>query len=119
MNDVSMDDTVNLIVAEVQKYPRLMTVPENQLEALMTHVHEEVELRVGTTISDTLSDDQFDEFERLMDHMTAHPELAHVVPNPATAWLAMNYPGYEELVRAEISEVVSVLAENIDRIVNR
>jgi hypothetical protein len=54
-----------------------------------------------------------------MDHLTSHPELAELVPNPATAWLTMNYPGYEEVVKMKISEIVSVLAENVDQIFGR
>jgi hypothetical protein len=107
------------VVVEISKYPRLLDVPDDQIEIIIGHIYEEVELQVGATLSDALTQDQLDQFEKIMDHLTSHPELAELVPNPATAWLTMNYPGYEEVVKMKISEIVSVLAENVDQIFGR
>ncbi len=46
----------------------LSNLPENQKQAFLAHAQEELELRVGTKMSEGLSDAQIEEFEGIMEN---------------------------------------------------
>jgi len=62
----------------------LHDLPNNQKRPFLQHIYEELELRVGTRLSDGLSDEQLEEFESIIDHK-------ETVIND---WLAKNVPQY-------------------------
>jgi len=45
----------------------LATLPEDQKQAFLKHIYEELELRVGTKLSEGLSEEQMSEFEGFVD----------------------------------------------------
>lgn len=61
-------------------------LPEDQKKAFLDHFREQLELRVGTKLSEGLSDAQLAEFESFMDRKD----------DLVNAWLAANAPNYEE-----------------------
>ena len=62
----------------------LRDLPNDQKRPFLQHIYEELELRVGTRLSDGLSDEQLEEFESIIDHKT------DVINN----WLEKNIPQY-------------------------
>ena len=60
-------------------------LPENEKKPFLQHIYDELEIRVGTKLSDGLSDNQLDEFESIIDHKE------DVIEN----WLAKNDPDYK------------------------
>lgn len=60
-------------------------LPEEQKQAFLQHIYGELEMRVGTKLSDGLSDDQLSEFEGIIDKKEGAVD----------AWLAANMPGYQ------------------------
>ncbi len=62
----------------------LGSLPEAQKKPFLQHIYEELELRVGTRLSDGLSDEQLEEFESIIDHK------AEVI----NGWLEKNIPQY-------------------------
>ena len=60
-------------------------LPEEQKQAFLQHIYEELELRVGTKLSDGLSDAQLDEFEGIIDRKE----------EAISAWLAQHMPSYQ------------------------
>src|ERR1700744_3574683 len=63
----------------------LSDMPEDQKQAFLQHIYEELELRVGTRLSDGLSDQQLEEFEKIIDKDQA------VIEN----WLAVHVQDYQ------------------------
>lgn len=61
-------------------------LPDDQKKAFLDHFREQLELRVGTRLSEGLSDDQLGEFESFIDRDAAKVD----------AWLAANVPDYKE-----------------------
>jgi len=59
-------------------------LPDEQKKAFLEHIYNELELRVGTRLSDGLSDDQLEEFESIID------KKDEVI----TAWLQQHAPTY-------------------------
>lgn len=64
----------------------LADLPEDQKQAFLQHIYGELELRVGTKLSEGLSDDQLAQFEAFVDRNE----------QKVTAWFEKFLPGYEE-----------------------
>ncbi len=62
----------------------LGSLPEAQKKPFLQHIYEELELRVGTRLSDGLSDEQLEEFESIIDHKA----------EAINGWLEKNIPQY-------------------------
>ncbi len=61
-------------------------LPDDQKQAFLAYFREQLELRVGTRLSEGLSDAQLDEFESFIDRDE----------DKVNAWLAANVPNYTE-----------------------
>lgn len=123
----------------------LEQLPEEQKQAFLQHIYEELELRVGTKLSDGLSDQQLDEFEGIIDRKedAVAQWLAANAPNyqadevftrlqqstglaaddlrlkaeyAATKWLEVNRPDYRAVVAQVLDELKSEIVKNRDAI---
>jgi hypothetical protein len=67
-------------------------LPEEQKKAMLQHIYETLELRVGTQLANQMTDQQLEEFERFID--------AGGNQNQAQAlqWLESNLPNYKQVV---------------------
>jgi hypothetical protein len=121
----------------------LQDLPEDQKKAFLQHIYDELELRVGTKLSDGMSDEQLEEFESIIDRkddvVTAwlaqhapdyHNEEAFSrvqqatgldVNDPglraeyaATKWLEVNRPDYRQVVASVLDELKKEIAGNKD-----
>jgi hypothetical protein len=61
-------------------------LPEGQRQAFLQHIYEELELRVGTQLSEGMSEDQLDQFEQIIDKDESTIGM----------WIAENAPNYHE-----------------------
>lgn len=61
-------------------------LPAEQKQMFLDHFREQLELRVGTRLSEGLSDAQLEEFESFIDRKD----------DKVNAWLAANVPQYEQ-----------------------
>jgi len=120
-------------------------LPEEQKQAFLQHIYEELELRVGTKLSDGLSDTQLDEFEGIIDRKeeAVSAWLAQYVPSyqtdevftrlqqstglsaddprlraefAATKWLEVNRPDYRDVVAQVLEELKQEIMKNRDAI---
>jgi hypothetical protein len=105
----------------------LNSLPEEQKKPFLQHIYDELELRVGTKLSDGMSDEQLSEFESIIDRkedvivewLEKHAAEYHNdgvflqlqtatgldVNDPnlraeyaATKWLEVNRPDYKDVV---------------------
>ena len=120
-------------------------LPDDQKQAFLQHIYEELELRVGTKLSDGLSDQQLEEFEKIIDRdhsiidswLNAHVQdysndqvfqrmqqalkLDPADPNlkaeyAATKWLEVNRPDYRDVVKQVLDELKAEIVSNRDAI---
>jgi hypothetical protein len=120
-------------------------LPDDQKQAFLQHIYEELELRVGTKLSDGLSDQQLEEFEKIIDRdhavidawLAAHVQdyasdpvfqrmqqalqLDPTDPNlkaeyVATKWLEVNRPDYRDVVKQVLEELKAEILANRDAI---
>jgi succinate dehydrogenase flavin-adding protein (antitoxin of CptAB toxin-antitoxin module) len=61
-------------------------LPDEQKKPFLQHIYSELELRVGTRLSDGLSDAQLEEFEKIIDRDQEKIQ----------SWLAENAPAYTQ-----------------------
>jgi hypothetical protein len=82
-------------------------LPDDQKQAFLQHLYEELELRVGTRLSEGMSDDQLAEFEKLIDSNDEQGALK---------WLEANRPNYKEVVADELEKLKKEVSSNTDKI---
>lgn len=121
----------------------LNDLPEAQKKPFLQHIYDELELRVGTRLSDGLSDEQLEEFESVIDHkdeiiiawlakympeyqndqifiqLQTATKLETNSPNlraeyAATKWLEINRPDYKQVVAAVLAEIKQEVVNNRD-----
>lgn len=119
----------------------LSGLPDDQKQALLEHIYSELELRVGTKLSEGLSDDQLAQFEAFVDrnenkvrswferylpNYTQAPDYIQLKASaPADVdevvllseygslkWLEMNRPDYKQVVAAELEALKQYVIAN-------
>lgn len=86
----------------------LSDMPEEEKKAFLQHLYEELELRVGTRLSEGMSDAQLASFEKLVD---GNDE------DGALNWLEANRPDYKAVVAEELEKLKQEVISNKDKIV--
>ncbi len=123
----------------------LNDLPDDQKQAFLQHIYEELELRVGTRLSDGLSEQQLEQFEKIIDRdqptidawiaqhapdylsdevfarMQESAKLEATDPNlkaeyVATKWLEVNRPDYRQVVAQVLDELKREIIANRDTI---
>lgn len=122
-------------------------LPEDQKQAFLEHIYSQLELRVGTKLSEGLSDEQLAEFESFVDRddekvrawVTANaPDYANdpafqqlktsapegvsesvlLAEYASLKWLGMNRPDYKQVVNQVLEEIKQEILNNRDAIIN-
>lgn len=120
-------------------------LPDEQKKPFLQHIYSELELRVGTRLSDGLSDAQLEEFEQIIDRkeekitewLAEHAPQYHeeetfkrlaeatklepsdprlVAEFTATKWLEVNRPDYRQVVAEVLDELKKEIIANRDAI---
>ncbi|HZJ34889.1 MAG TPA: DUF5663 domain-containing protein [Candidatus Angelobacter sp.] len=126
----------------------LNELPEEQKKPFLQHVYDELELRVGTKLSDGMSDAQLEEFEAIIDHKNEVIDawLVKYAPNyyndagfiqlqkttgldvndpnlrseyAATKWLETNRSDYKEVVANVLEDLKKEVIANRDVILDK
>lgn len=71
----------------------LAGLPDAEKKQMLNHIYETLELRVGMKLAENMSDQQLDDFEKLMD---SGDETG------ALKWLETNVPNYKDVVASEL-----------------
>ncbi|NCU30634.1 hypothetical protein EOL73_02240 [Candidatus Saccharibacteria bacterium] len=125
----------------------LADLPEDQKQAFLQHIYSELELRVGTKLSEGLSEDQMAEFETFIDRdeeairkwfaqympgyadlpdyqrlKTAAPaevgEIDVMAEYGSLKWLEFHRPDYRDVVAAELESMKKEILANKDTILD-
>lgn len=125
----------------------LEQLPDEQKQAFLDHIYNELELRVGVRLSDGLSDDQLKEFESFVDRDDAkvrqwvsinapdyvndqsYQQLKQNAPQDtdegailaeyaSLKWLGMNRPNYRDVVSQVLGELKSEIMSNRDTLLS-
>ena len=88
----------------------LGSASDDKKQAFLGQVLETLELRVGNRLSENLTDEQLDDFERVVGQ-------AEDSSDAAEQWLKANNPDYEAIVQEELMKLKNELQANISAIV--
>lgn len=121
-------------------------LPADQKKMFLDHFREQLELRVGTRLSEGLSDAQLEEFESFIDRkddivnawLTANvpnyeedqvyqqlkagapdqiPQNVILAEYASLKWLGLNRPDYKDVVSATMNELKNEIIANRDAII--
>lgn len=123
-------------------------LPQEQVKPFLQHLYDELELRVGTRLSEGLSDAQLEEFEAIIDRKDSNVKqwLQINVPNylqdplflrlkvanslsddnigllseyAATKWLEINRTDYKDVVGMVLDDLKKEVFQNRDAILGK
>ena len=123
----------------------LADLPEDQKQAFLQHIYSELELRVGTKLSEGMNEEHLAQFEAFVDqdeqkvtawferYLPNYRELPDFQSLKASApadiseavllseygslkWLEMNRPDYKQVVASELEALKSEITQNRDSI---
>lgn len=125
----------------------LNTLPDDQKKAFLQHIYDELELRVGTKLSEGLDEMQLQQFEAFVDrdeekvkgwfeknmpdyatHTDFQQLKASAPPNidavallseyGSLRWLEMNRPDYRQVVSSELEKIKQEIIANREGILD-
>lgn len=91
-------------------------LPDDQKQAFLQHVLETLELRVGTKLSEGLTDEQLEAFEKLTPDPSDSPQVAEEKQRKALQWLETNRPNYRQVVAEELENLKNEIRSNAGNI---
>ena len=83
----------------------LSAMPEDQKQAFLDYVQEELEVRIGERISKGLTEAQLNQFDMITDQ------------DEAAKWLEANRPDYREIVTRTIEELKDEIRANRSKLI--
>lgn len=83
----------------------LAAMPEDQKQAFLNYIQEELEIRIGERIAKGLSETQLNEFDLITD------------ADQAAKWLEVNRPDYREIVNRTIEELKAEIRANRSKLI--
>ena len=84
-------------------------MPADEKDAFLNYVYEELQLRVGTELSKDLSDEQLEQFEKLIDEGDEEA---------AIQWLEQHCPNYKQVVQDELEKLREEIIASKDRLLD-
>lgn len=123
----------------------LNQMPDDQKKAFLEHIYSQLEMRVGTRLSEGLTDEQLGQFESFVDrdeqkvHAWVQANTPDYVNDPtyqqlnvaapegtseivklseyaSLKWLGMNRPDYRDVVKSVLDEIKQEIMANRDAI---
>jgi hypothetical protein len=88
----------------------LGSLPEDQKKAMLQHIYETLELRVGTNLANQMTDQQLEEFEKFID------DGGDANQAQALQWLESNLPNYKQVVNEVFEELKGEVKGMADQI---
>jgi hypothetical protein len=85
----------------------LGNLPDEEKRALLSHIYETLEMRVGMRLADQMSNEQLDEFEKYFE---AKDDAG------AFHWLETNFPNYKQIVEDEYAKLKEEVRQSAPQI---
>lgn len=85
----------------------LGSLPEPEQRALLSHIYETLEMRVGMRLADQMSNEQLDDFEK---YFQSKDEAG------AFHWLETNFPNYKDIVQEEFNKLKEEVRQSAPQI---
>lgn len=83
----------------------LGALPPEEKNRMLAQIYESLEMRVGMRLASQMSDQQLDEFEKLMPLETDNDQVRVQKEKDALTWLESNFPNYKQVVSEELDKL--------------
>lgn len=80
-------------------------LPPQEKNRMLQHIYETLEMRVGMRLAEGMSNQQLDEFEKLMPVAGDTEETRRQKEQDALRWLETNFPNYKQVVADELEKL--------------
>lgn len=87
----------------------LGSLPVSDKNAMLQHIYETLEMRVGMRLAEQMSNEQLDEFESYIDK---NDEAG------ALKWLETNFPNYKQVVAEQLEKLKSEIKQSAPQILS-
>jgi len=96
-------------------------LPKAERDQLLAHIFETLQMRVGTTLAQQMSDEQLDAFEAIVQPSETNPgeDLDDETQAKAAQWLEENFPSYKQVVADELEQLKSEIKRDAPAIVEQ
>jgi hypothetical protein len=95
----------------------LAALSNDDKQAMLRQILETLEMRVGTTLASNMTDEQLDEFERLMPTEGDSEQAIQQKEQQALQWLEANFPNYKQVVSNELDKLKGEIKQDAPHIV--
>lgn len=94
-------------------------LPETERRQLLAHIFETLQMRVGTTLAQQMSDEQLDAFEAIVQPSETNPgeDLDDETQAKAAQWLEQNFPSYKQVVKDELDKLKAEIKQSAPAII--
>ena len=96
------------IVTKAQLNSIGISLPDDQMQALIQHVEETINERISEEVVESLTDEQLAELVKMQDSNVSAEEI--------DAWIRERIPEYDEIIEDNVTIVLGELVENSDAI---
>lgn len=93
-------------------------LPPQEKNRMLQHIYETLEMRVGMRLAEGMSNQQLDEFEKLMPTQNDSEETRKQKEQEALRWLETNFPNYKQVVADELEKLKSEIKASAAQIVS-
>jgi uncharacterized protein DUF5663 len=83
----------------------LASLPAHEKRALLGHIYNTLQLRVGTILSEQMTQQQLAEFDELIAGAGGVPDPKNPAAAKAMKWLQTHFPNYIKVVEAEMNKL--------------
>lgn len=107
-NDQTQLNIRATIVTKAQLNSIGISLPDDQMQALIQHVEDTINSQIGEEIVESLDDEQLKELVQMQDNDASAEEI--------DAWIRERVPEYDEIIEDNVTIVLGELVENSDAI---
>ncbi len=107
-NDQTQLNIRATIVTKAQLNSIGISLPDDQMQALIQHVEETINERISEEVVESLTDEQLVELVKMQDSNAPAEEI--------DAWIRERVPEYDEIIEDNVTIVLGELVENSDAI---
>ena len=107
-NDQTQLNIQATIVTKAQLNSIGISLPDDQMQALIQHVEETINERISEEVVESLTDEQLAELVKMQDSNAPAEEI--------DAWIRERVPEYDEIIEDNVTIVLGELVENSDAI---
>mgnify|MGYP001009634713 FL=1 len=107
-NDQTQLNIRATIVTKAQLNAIGISLPDDQMQALIQHVEETINERISEEVVESLTDEQLAELVKMQDSNAPAEEI--------DAWIRERVPEYDEIIEDNVTIVLGELVENSDAI---